>query len=435
MTSNPPTPSGTRRVRAAHESKSATVRAAAAAPSRRQRSHWQREQHQLKLLYGAVAALVAVIALILAAGILYDNVVQANQVVAQVGPDSITAAQLLDEVRPQANAIDAQARAAGGDPSTTSNYVDQQKHSLPNSALDELVDAHIVAQEAARRGISVSGSDVDDKLRQTVASFNASASATPSPVATDSSAATPGTSATDASTAATGAVADASPDAQASDTAVAVSTPDQSATATPPTTPTPVPTLDDSAYGPALQKLLDQNNLTEPQLRTILERQLLQDRVSAAIGAEQVPASQPQVHARQILVASSDQANDLLNQLQNGADFATLAQQNSADSATKATGGDMGWFNKGVQTPAIDSAVFALQPGQLSSVVMDTAGYHILQVLEADPNRALTPDQLSSQQQKAFSSWLGAQRSSQDVKLSLDQAKTNWILTKIGVRP
>jgi parvulin-like peptidyl-prolyl isomerase len=411
MSSNPPTPSGTRRVRAAHESKSATVRAAAAAPSRRQRSHWQREQHQLKLLYGAVAALIVVIAVIFAAGVIYDNVVQANQVVAQVGPDSITAAQLLDEVRPQANAIDAQAKQAGGDPSSTANYVDQQKRSLPNSALDGLVDAHIVAQEAARRGISVSDSDVDDKVRQTVASFNAAN--TPSPVATDA----------------------ATPEAQASDTAAAASTPDESATATPPTTPTPVPTLDDSAYGPALQKLLDQNNLTQPQLRTILERQLLQDRVSAAIGEEQVPASQPQVHARQILVPTSDQANDLLNQLQNGADFAALAQQNSTDTATKASGGDMGWFNKGVQTPAIDSAVFALQPGQLSSVVMDTAGYHILQVLEADPDRALAPDQLSSQRQKAFNNWLSTQRSSQDVKLSLDQAKTNWILTKIGVRP
>ncbi|HEY2594940.1 MAG TPA: peptidylprolyl isomerase [Chloroflexota bacterium] len=406
MSSNPPTPSGTRRVRTAHESRSATVRAAAAAPSRRQRTRWQREQHQTKLLYGGVAALVLVIVAIVGAGIFYDNVVQANQVVAQVGPDSITASQLLDEVRPQARAIDAQAKQLG-DPSTTADYVDQQKRSLPNTVLNDLVDTRIIAQEAARRGISVSPSEVDDKERQTVAGFNASSNATPTAAPT---------AATDSAT----------PDAT-----------DQSAAATPtaPTTPTPAPTLDDSSYGPALQKLLDQNSLTEPELRTILERGLLQDKVSAAIGAEQVPPSQPQVHARQILVAASDQANDLLNQLQNGADFATLAQQNSTDTATRDNGGDMGWFNKGVQTQAINDAVFALQPGQLSAVVMDTAWYHILQVLETDPNRPLPPDQLSSQQQKAFNNWLSTQRSSPDVKLSLDQSMTNWILAKIGVRP
>lgn len=425
MSSNPPPPSSTRRVRSAHQSRSATVRAAAAAPSRRQRSHWQREQHQLKLLYGAVAALALVVAGIFVAGIVYDNVVQANQVVAQVGPDSITASQLLDEVRPQARAIDAQAKQVG-DPSTTADYVKQQKQSLPNSVLNDMIDARIVAQEAARRGISVSPSEVDDKERQTVASFNASVNATPSAVPTPAADTTTPDATSAALTSATP-QAGATPDQGA--TAVAA------ATAIAPTTPTPVPTLDDSTYGPALQKLLDQNNLTEAELRTILERGLLQDKVSAAIGADQVPATQPQVHARQIVVPTSDQANDLLTQLQNGADFATLAQQNSTDTATKASGGDIGWFNKGVQTKAIDDAVFALQPGQLSGVVQDTAGYHILQVLEADPNRALAADQLTSERQKAFNDWLSAQRSSSDVKLSLDQAQTNWILAKLGVRP
>jgi parvulin-like peptidyl-prolyl isomerase len=454
MSSNPPPPSSTRRVRSAHESRSATVRAAAAAPSRRQRSRWQREQHQLKLLYGAVAALALVVAGIFVAGIFYDNVVQANKVVAQVGPDSITASQLLDEVRPQARAIDAQARQVG-DPSTVSDYVKQQKLSLPNSVLNDMIDARLVAQEAARRGISVSPSDVDDKERQTVASFNASTSATPSAVPTAApdttdTAATPGagSAASTSATPPTGATPDqgatgaaATPNAASAASTSASATPDQGATAVAaataiaPTTPTPVPTLEDSTYGSALQKLLDQNNLTEAELRTVLERGLLQDRVSAAIGADQVPATQPQVHARQMLVPTSDQANDLLTQLQNGADFATLAQQNSTDTATKASGGDMGWFNKGVQTRAIDDAVFALQPGQLSGVVQDTAGYRILQVLEADPNRALPPSQLTSQRQKAFSDWLSAQRSSQDVKLSLDQAQTNWILSKLGVRP
>jgi parvulin-like peptidyl-prolyl isomerase len=388
------------------------VRAAAAAPSRRQLSRWQREQQQLKWLYAAVAALVLVVVAIFAAAIVYDNVVRANQVVAQVGPDSITAAQLLDEVKPQARAIDAQAKQLGG-ASTTSDYVNQQKRTLPNQVLNDLIDTHIIAQEAARRGISVSPSDVDDKVGQTVASFNASTNPTPTAEPTPATDATPAAAST--------------PDQAA--TAIAA------ATALAQTTPTAIPTLEDSTYAPALQKLLDQNNLTEPELRTILERGLLRDKVQAAVGQDQVPDTQPQVHARQILVPTSDQANDLLAQLQNGADFATLAQQNSTDAATKAKGGDMGWFGKGVQTKTLEDAVFALQPGQLSDVIMDTAGYHILQVLETDPNRAVPPDQLTTQRQKAFSDWLSAQRSSPEVKLSLDQAQTNWILSKLGVRP
>jgi len=353
----------------------------------------------MKLLYGAIAALVVVVAVIFAAAIFYDNVVRANQTVAQVGPDSITASQLLDEVRPQARRIDAQAKQVGGS-SSASDYVNQQKRGLPNQVLDDMIDTHLVAQEAARRGVSVSPADVDDKVRETVAGFNASMNPTPTEVPTP-----------------------------AADNASASATPGLGST------PTAVPTLEDAAYSPALQQLLDQNNLTEPELRTILERSLLQEKVQTALGEQQVPATQPQVHARQIVVPTSDQATDLLTQLQNGADFASLAQQNSTDTATRASGGDMGWFGKGVQTKPIEDAVFSLQPGQLSSVIQDPAGYHVLQVLETDPNRAVPAAQLKSQRQKAFNDWLSSQRSGQDVKLSLDQAQTNWILSRIGVRP
>src|ERR1051326_6382403 len=170
MANNPP--SSTRRGRSAPDSKSATVRAAAAAPSRRQQSRWQREQHQQHLLYIGVGALVVVVAAIFAGGLLYDNVYRANQVVAQVGPDSITTSQLLDEIRPQSRALDAQAKQFGG----TSNdqiasYLTSQKRALPDSVLNDVIDAHIAQQEAARRGISVTPAEVDDKERQTIADF------------------------------------------------------------------------------------------------------------------------------------------------------------------------------------------------------------------------------------------------------------------------
>jgi len=406
MRNNPP--SSTRRVRAAHESKSATVRAAAAAPSRRQQSHWQREQHQQRMLYIAIAVLVGLVALIFAAGIVWDNVIRANQVVAQVGPDSITAQQLLDEVKPQAKALDLQAQQFGGvSNQQIADYVDQQKRSLPDQVLQSLIDTHIIQQEAARRGLSVSPSEVDDKERQTVADFQAQSNATPvpdaSPTPEDTSAATPATPAAAATSAAT--------------------------------TPTAVPTLETSAYGAALQQLETKQGITEGDLRTELERGLLQDKVSAAVGQDQVAAAQPQVHARQIVVSTPEQANDLLNQLQNGADFATLGSQNSTDAATKANGGDMGWFPKGVQTKPVEDAVFALQPGQLSAVIQDTAGYHILQQLEYDPSRPIPESQLTTQRNKAFSDWLSQQRSGAAVKLSLDQSQKDWVLAHIGLRP
>jgi parvulin-like peptidyl-prolyl isomerase len=408
------TPSTPRRVRAAHESKSATVRAAAAAPSRRQLSKWQREQRQQRSLYVAIGVLVVLVLAILAGGLIYDNVIRSGEVVAQIGPDSITAAGLVDAMRPAARRIDAQAKQQGGgtnDPSLQ-QYVDTQKRDLPDATLNNLIDEHLIAQEAARRGISVTPAEVDERERQSVADFNNATNPAPTPAPTS----TP-----------EGAAAGATP--------AASPTPDTSASPTAIPTPTAVPTLDTAAYGPALQKLLDQSGYTEAELRDELQKNLLREKVQTAIGQEQAPDTQEQVHARHILVATEDQARDVLQQLQNGADFATLASQLSTDPGSKSKGGDLGWFPRGIMDKAFEDAAFALQPGQLSDVVHGTNGYHVIQVLERDPNRAVDPSQLQTLRQKAFSDWLSSRRSSQDVKLQLGQSERDWVLARIGVRP
>ena len=162
---------------------------------------------------------------------------------------------------------------------------------------------------------------------------------------------------------------------------------------------------------------------------------MLRDKVQTAIGQEQAPDNEEQVHARHILVASEDQAKDVLQQLQNGADFTQLAAQLSTDPGSKDKGGDLGWFPRGIMDKRFEDAAFALQPGQLTHVVHGANGYHVIQVLERDPNRPVPPNQLQTIRQKAFTDWLDGRRSSQDVKLQLSQAERDWVLGRIGVRP
>ena len=69
-----------------------------------------------------------------------------------------------------------------------------------------------------------------------------------------------------------------------------------------------------------------------------------------------------EVDAAHILVGSEAAAQKLIDQLKKGADFATLAKQNSTDPAG-AQGGDLGFFKKGDMLPAFSDAAFKLQPG------------------------------------------------------------------------
>ncbi|MBM0064113.1 foldase protein PrsA [Alkalicoccobacillus gibsonii] len=89
-----------------------------------------------------------------------------------------------------------------------------------------------------------------------------------------------------------------------------------------------------------------------------------------------------QVHARHILVEDEDEANDIKAQLDDGADFAELAEEKSTDSASAVSGGDLGFFPEGQMVPEFDEAAFSLDIDEISEPIKSDFGYHIIQVLE-----------------------------------------------------
>ncbi len=74
-----------------------------------------------------------------------------------------------------------------------------------------------------------------------------------------------------------------------------------------------------------------------------------------------------------------EKANQLKAQLDAGADFAALADENTQDPSGKGRGGSLGFFAKGAMVSEFDSAVFAMTDGQISTPVKTRFGYHIIQ--------------------------------------------------------
>jgi peptidyl-prolyl cis-trans isomerase C len=89
-------------------------------------------------------------------------------------------------------------------------------------------------------------------------------------------------------------------------------------------------------------------------------------------------AGPAQVQARQILVQTEQQAQDIITQLNQGADFATLAQKDSIDPGAK-NGGELGWFGQSEMVPAFANAAFALKPGEYTKTPVQTQfGWHVI---------------------------------------------------------
>ena len=126
-----------------------------------------------------------------------------------------------------------------------------------------------------------------------------------------------------------------------------------------------------------------------------------------------VPTTAEQVHARQILVHLQETADKILRQVKAGSDFASLAWDYDT-----LTGGDLGWFSRGMLTqPAVEEAAFALQPGEVSAIIQSDLGFHIIQVIERDPQRTLQTEVLQQARQKALQDWVEGQKSSAVIEI------------------
>lgn len=73
-------------------------------------------------------------------------------------------------------------------------------------------------------------------------------------------------------------------------------------------------------------------------------------------------------------------AEKLKSDIVGGADFATLAKEQSDDTFSGQSGGDLGTFGRGQMVPEFENAVFGGKVGEVGDVVRTEFGYHVVEV-------------------------------------------------------
>ena len=84
-----------------------------------------------------------------------------------------------------------------------------------------------------------------------------------------------------------------------------------------------------------------------------------------------------QLRASHILVTTQESAADLLSQINEGADFARLATQNSSCPSSQ-SGGDLGVFGLGMMVKPFEDAAVATAIGSVSEPVQTQFGWHLI---------------------------------------------------------
>ncbi len=153
------------------------------------------------------------------------------------------------------------------------------------------------------------------------------------------------------------------------------------------------------------ESFLAENGLTDEDVRELVADNMLVEALAERHGGPRVVEH---VHASHILVETEETAQEVLDKLAEGEDFADLAAEYSIDPGSKDQGGDLDWFPRGVMVPEFEEVAFSLDAGDTSDPVETAFGYHIIRVHEKE-EREMDADLYEQLQQQHFQTWFEEQ--------------------------
>ena len=146
---------------------------------------------------------------------------------------------------------------------------------------------------------------------------------------------------------------------------------------------------------------LDQTDAFRDRIRSFKEKllkdELLKDRMRETVELtkeeldryyaqhEKELLTSLKIRVAQMLLPNYPAAKDLETQVNKGADFGSFAKRYSIDGKTKANGGDLGPYRKGLVIPEVDEAIHSLKPGMVSAPIKTDAGYYLVMITALEP--------------------------------------------------
>ncbi len=114
-----------------------------------------------------------------------------------------------------------------------------------------------------------------------------------------------------------------------------------------------------------------------------------------------------------------EEAEGLVAQLGQGANFAELAGEHSACPSSQ-NGGDLGFFQRGQMVKPFEDVAFALEVGKTSGIVETQFGYHIIKVTDREDGRTVSFDEAKGN----IKTMLDGQRKQEAMKTYTDELRT-----------
>jgi peptidyl-prolyl cis-trans isomerase SurA len=122
--------------------------------------------------------------------------------------------------------------------------------------------------------------------------------------------------------------------------------------------------------------------VSDEQVRSHYEKSSGQSAVVTEVRLRHILIPLPDKPGQSQIDVARRRAGELVERARGGEDFAGLAREHSGDAATKADGGDLGWYKRGELPTEWEEIVFAMEPGETRGPVQGPRGLHVFQLVE-----------------------------------------------------
>ncbi len=184
-----------------------------------------------------------------------------------------------------------------------------------------------------------------------------------------------------------------------------------------------------STEGQTREEFLEAQQATEELLQHVAHSQLLVAEISETFEADVEQPTQEEIEAlycsSHILVATEQEANDVLTRIEAGEDFAALATEVSTDTASGAVGGDLGCSAPDAYDPAFAAALTAATVDVPTAPVESQFGFHVI-LLRDDEEEAIESLTAASANE-ALNTWFTDQFEAAEV--TVDETYGTWQAT------
>jgi parvulin-like peptidyl-prolyl isomerase len=127
--------------------------------------------------------------------------------------------------------------------------------------------------------------------------------------------------------------------------------------------------------------------VTEEDVRAKYDEMSRRSQSVSAVQLSHMLFKLPEKPTEQQLAEAKEKAAKAITRVKNGEKFEDVAAQMSEDEGTKATGGQLGWFQRGSIQPEWETIVFSMEKGDVRGPVAGERGLHVFQVTEVKNNQ------------------------------------------------